>query len=180
MEKGSGGRLAEVWKGKVTCISGTVSLRGNIKESLLTKDDLHLSARKRLSDAAVRTEAEAQGVVGVRGAVHVEDVRIREDFFISVAGGIGRDDALAGFDDLHSLSLRTLLLGYTWQGNGKAYLAAQDNVLLGHPLHRHGGTCVISAEFLNEGLRERRVGFQILELGGVAEELDHSLSCVSH
>lgn len=39
---------------------------------------------------------------------------------------------------------------------------------------------MISAQFLNEGPRERGVGFQILELGGVALEFDHSLACISH
>lgn len=39
---------------------------------------------------------------------------------------------------------------------------------------------MISAQFLDEDLRERRIGFQILELRGVAEEFDHSLACVSH
>lgn len=72
---------------------------------LLTKNNLHFGARKGLGDAPVRPEAETQGVVGVRGTVHVEDVRIWEHFFISVAGGIGRDNALACFDDLHCLSL---------------------------------------------------------------------------
>lgn len=105
MEKGGGEKLAEVWNGEVARTSGAGSLRENITESLLTKDKLHLGARKGLSDAPVRAEAEAQGVVGVRGAVHVEDVRIREDFFIAVAGSIGSDDALSCFDDLHNLSL---------------------------------------------------------------------------
>lgn len=149
-----------------------------IKESLLTKDKLHLRARKGLSDATVRAEAKAQGVIGVRGAVHVEDVRIREDFFIVVAGCICRNDALAGFNDLHHLSLQ-IPREVDGPEDWKAYLAAEDNVLLGYPLHRHGGTSVISAQFLDEGHRERRVGFQILELKGVAEELYHSLVCVS-
>lgn len=67
-----------------------------------------------------------------------------------------------------------------WRGFSKAYLAAEDNVLLGYPLHRHRRTSVISAQLLDERLRERGVGFQILELRGVAEEFDHSLACISH
>lgn len=80
------------------------------KESPLTKDKLHLGAREGLGDAPVRAESEAQGVVGIRGAVHVEDVRVREDFFIAVAGGVGGDDALACFDDLRGVSVSRYLL----------------------------------------------------------------------
>lgn len=146
---------------------------------MLTKDKLHLGARKGLSDATVRAEAKSQGVVGVRGAVHVEDVRIREDFFIAIAGCICRNDSLSCFNGLLHLSLeipRDVEAAEEW----KAYLAAQDNVFLGYPLHCHGRTGVISAQFLDEGRRERRVRFQILELRGVAEELYHSLACVSN
>lgn len=72
---------------------------------VLTKDNLHLGARKRLGDAPVRAEAEAQRVVGIGGPVHVEDVWVREDLFVAVARGIGRDDALACLDDLYHVSL---------------------------------------------------------------------------
>lgn len=93
-----------------------MGLRGNTEESLLTKDDLHLGARKGLSDAPVWTEAKAQSVLRVRAAVHVEDVRIREDFLIAVARGIGRDDTLACFDDLHCLSLEVSSWGRRGRG----------------------------------------------------------------
>lgn len=74
---------------------------------MLTKDNLHLGARKRLGYAPVRAEAKAQRVVVIRRAVHVEDVRVREDLFVAISGGVGRDYALACLDDLQSSQSRS-------------------------------------------------------------------------
>lgn len=54
-------------------------------------------------------------------------------------------------------------------------LATEYNVLLGHTLHRHSGTGVVSAQLFDEGRGERWVGFELGELSWVPEEFDDAL-----
>lgn len=65
-----------------------------------TKNNLHLGACQRLGDTLVRSETEAQSMVGIRRAVHIEDIRVHEDVLVSIARLVQGDDALACPDQL--------------------------------------------------------------------------------
>lgn len=65
-----------------------------------TKNNLQLGACQRLGDTPVRSKTEAQRVIGIRRAVHIEDIRVREDILVSVARLVQGDDALACPDQL--------------------------------------------------------------------------------
>lgn len=136
----------------------------------------------------MRSEAEAQRVVGIRRAVHIKDVRVREDVLVPISRLVQGNDALACPDQLYLVNPESAyrsLMQSGFNGAGAmvvemvkltAHLSPDLDVLLGDSLHRHGGAGVVSAQLLNERLGKRRVGFEFFKLLRVAGELDNALA----
>lgn len=66
----------------------------------LTEYNLQLGASKPFGYASMRAPAVAKGFLGSSLTVHVEGVRIGEDFFVPIGGLVRRDDTLTCFDKL--------------------------------------------------------------------------------
>lgn len=114
--------------------------------------------------------------LGTSFTVDVKGVRVGENLFVSITRLVRCDDSLPGFDKLRGGGKTSQYHQYWIEKVDETYLATQRNIDFGNATGRHGRCGMKPAKLLNKGLRERRIGFEIVKLVRMLQESHDTLA----